>query len=227
MRVKWFLASAAAVLAASAVLSASKPVNAAPTETADIAHGKQVFVAIGCYQCHGYVGQGSQSTGPALVPLRLGDEAFVRYLRAPRGVMPAFSAKLLPAADARDVLGYVRSLSPGAPPGSIALLAPYVIRSAAPRVAAKAAAGPTVSPAPGGGALAEGGKLFAANCAGCHGAHLEGGAGPALRDEGARMSTEQIAAIIINPPPGMPKLSPAPLAAAQVKQVAAFVHEKH
>jgi ubiquinol-cytochrome c reductase cytochrome c subunit len=215
------LAAAGLAFGASAALAITRPIAqdaapAAPAAPGDAAHGKQLFVAIGCYQCHGYVGQGSQSTGPALTPLRLSDEGFVKYLRNPRGVMPAFSAKLLPAADARDVLAYVRSLTPGAPPDRIALLAPYVVHGAAPRapVAAAASSAPIDT--------AAGGKLFAANCAACHGATLDGGMGPKLR--GTSLTADQIAAIILNPPPPMPKLSPAPLSTQQVRQVAAFVH---
>lgn len=207
-------------LGASAALAIARPATpqAAPAPNGDVAHGKQVFVATGCYQCHGYVGQGAQSTGPALVPLRLSNQGFVRYLRQPRGVMPAFSEHILPAADARDVLAYVRSLRPGEPAGRIAMLAPYIVPVAAPRTAVATPAAATSTPVD----SANGGKLYAAHCAACHGAALEGSIGPTLR--GIKLTADQISAVILNPPPPMPKLSPAPLDATDVRRVAAYVH---
>lgn len=230
MTSKWILAGPAAVLGIGVTLSPAEPVTIAvqaPATKGDVAHGKQVFVATGCYQCHGYVGQGAQSTGPALVPMRLGDEDFVRYLRLPSGVMPSFSTKVLPAADARDVLAYIRSLNPGASPEQIALLKPYVAQAALRRAPVAAAAmGVAALPGPTAPVPDEGATLYAANCAVCHGAQREGGMGPALKGKGSTLSAERIAALIVNPPPGMPRLSPTPLDAAQVTKVARFVHSR-
>jgi len=88
-------------------------------------------------------------------------------------------------------------------------------RSAA--LAATATASPEV--------LKSGQKLFAANCAACHGANGEGGAGPNLHGIAARKSLDQTIAFIESPSGGMPKLYPATLTAAQVRDVATYISQ--
>ncbi len=53
-----------------AVLIGSCAVAAAqsPAPPGDAANGYKLFMADGCYQCHGTVGQGSRGTGPRLAP---------------------------------------------------------------------------------------------------------------------------------------------------------------
>ncbi|WP_114570115.1 cytochrome c551 [Exiguobacterium flavidum] len=48
-------------------------------------------------------------------------------------------------------------------------------------------------------------KVFANNCAACHGQNLEGGAGPDLTKVGARLSSAEIQEIIKNGKGAMPK----------------------
>ncbi len=80
----------------------------------------------------------------------------------------------------------------------------------------------TVAPASA-ASLAHGAHVFAQNCAACHGAHGEGGVGPALRNEASRKNLAQAIAWIENPAPPMPKLFPTPLTKKDVEDVAAFV----
>ena len=61
-----------------------------------------------------------------MVNLPLDDAGFANYIRAPTGVMPRFSAKLLPQQDLAPLLAYVRSLPQGRPAAQIPLLARYV-----------------------------------------------------------------------------------------------------
>lgn len=75
-------------------------------------HGFQLFMADGCYQCHGTVGQGGQ--GPTLGRLKLPPPAFQQLVRRPAGAMPAYSEKVLPAADLADIYAYLKSVP--APP---------------------------------------------------------------------------------------------------------------
>ncbi len=71
---------------------------------------------------------------------------------------------------------------------------------------------------------AEHGKqIYLQNCAACHGAAGEGGAGPALKGEHTRKDREQAIAWIKDPQPPMPKLYPAPLSDKDVADVAAYV----
>lgn len=91
-----------------------------------VSHGKAVYTAVGCYTCHGQSGGGSIYTGPPLVPLDLSDEALAAYVRAPSGLMPPFSEKMLSDKDLKAIGAYLRSLPAGRPAAQIPLLAPYV-----------------------------------------------------------------------------------------------------
>lgn len=74
-------------------------------------------------------------------------------------------------------------------------------------------------------ALALRGKnLFAANCAGCHGADGSGLAGPSLRNLSTRLSDAKIADVIKHPKPPMPTLYPSLLSGQDVHDIAAYVH---
>jgi mono/diheme cytochrome c family protein len=69
-----------------------------------------------------------------------------------------------------------------------------------------------------------GAKIFAANCAVCHGvAGKGGGIGPVLKGEHKRKNFRQAVAWIKNPTAPMPKLYPGVLSATDVNNVAAYV----
>ncbi len=74
----------------------------------DAKKGFAAFMADGCYQCHGTVGQGGQ--GPALARLKLPLAAFDQLVRQPAGSMPAYSEKSLPAAELADIYAYLQSI---------------------------------------------------------------------------------------------------------------------
>lgn len=76
----------------------------------DLARGKALFVADGCYGCHGRVGQGSPMTGPALHPLPLPHDVAIAYVRRPGGVMPPYSAAILSDADLSLIVTYIEAL---------------------------------------------------------------------------------------------------------------------
>ena len=81
----------------------------APAGTA--ASGQRTFDAVGCYQCHGYVGQGSRSSGPRLGPEpMLPWAAFSTQVRNPHGEMPPYGTKILPDQALADIYAYLRSL---------------------------------------------------------------------------------------------------------------------
>lgn len=67
-----------------------------------------------------------------------------------------------------------------------------------------------------------GSRLFAANCASCHGGAGEGGAGPRLI--GTSLSANQIVVWIKNPDPPMPRLYPSALSDDDVSAIADYVH---
>lgn len=75
-----------------------------------------------------------------------------------------------------------------------------------------------------GGDKKVGAKIFASNCATCHGPEgAGGGVGPSLRGESQRMNYETAASWIEDPEPPMPLLYPRPLDDQQVRDVSAYV----
>ena len=89
-----------------AAYAQSKPVA---KDNASVAHGRQIWISYGCYQCHGYQGQGG--TGPKLAPNPLPYEAFALQLRRPRARMPIYTAKTVSESDLNDLYAYARSIS--------------------------------------------------------------------------------------------------------------------
>lgn len=81
----------------------------------DAKHGRQLFVATGCFECHGLVGQGSAQTGgPRLAPEPMPAASLTQLLRAPLNQMPAYSEKALSDRDIADIHAYLASIP--APP---------------------------------------------------------------------------------------------------------------
>lgn len=87
--------------------------NSAAGANAD--RGKQIYLKVGCYQCHGRAGQGAPASGPRLGPQGLALEPFVRYVRQPRGEMPPYTARILTDAELADIHAFLRSLPRPAP----------------------------------------------------------------------------------------------------------------
>jgi mono/diheme cytochrome c family protein len=73
------------------------------------ANGKRLFEKDGCYECHGYAGQGSRD-GARIASIAMPRAAFARYVRRPSGAMPAFTSKVLSDADLDDIYAYLESL---------------------------------------------------------------------------------------------------------------------
>jgi ubiquinol-cytochrome c reductase cytochrome c subunit len=86
----------------------------------DAARGQSLYESTGCYECHGFIGQGG-APGPAIAP-PMPFEPFVLQLRQPRLVMIPYSEIVLSDQDAADIYAYLSSLPPPADPASIPLL---------------------------------------------------------------------------------------------------------
>jgi mono/diheme cytochrome c family protein len=71
-----------------------------------VERGKQMFMKIGCYQCHGREAQGA-STGPRLGPNPLPLPAFARAIRTPRNDMPPYSMRILSDGELADLYAFV------------------------------------------------------------------------------------------------------------------------
>lgn len=72
--------------------------------------------------------------------------------------------------------------------------------------------------------LSRGRMLYERECMACHGQRgVDGPIGPGLKDERARKTFPQVRAIVLDPQPPMPKLYPARLTKADVRDVSAYV----
>ena len=92
------------------------------------ANGKAVFMRVGCYTCHGTVGQGG--AGARLSPNTIPLAAMQVWVRGgtpgwsiARG-MPAFPAGVISDSELADVQAYLAGLPPPPKPDDIALLKP-------------------------------------------------------------------------------------------------------
>lgn len=173
--------------------------------------GKALFLKNGCYQCHGYQGQGypgpNAFAGPALAPRPLPLEMIVHQLRAPRGTMPPYSANVVSDQDVADIAAYLQSVPSGPPASQIALLSG--VNAGPARVASE---------------VARGEDVFSQNCSRCHGVSgTEGGTGPSLANERGRKDLGATVAFVKNPAAPMPKLYPGTLSDQDVAAVAAYV----
>jgi mono/diheme cytochrome c family protein len=86
-------------------------------------NGKKLFAAYGCYECHGRQGAGA-AIAPRIGPPALNLTGFVRYVRAPTGQMPPYTAKVVSDQDLADIYSYLKTLPPPPPVSSIPLLNP-------------------------------------------------------------------------------------------------------
>jgi mono/diheme cytochrome c family protein len=83
----------------------------------DAANGNRVYLAVGCFTCHGRSGQGGSYNGPApaLAETKLPLEAFKVFVRLGPNDMPAYADSVLSDKDVADILAFLRSL-PGRRP---------------------------------------------------------------------------------------------------------------
>ena len=95
----------------------------APAPTGSAANGKVLYMKIGCYQCHSEQGQGG-TQGPRLGPRPIAFQAFLRYVRTPRGEMPPYKAKVMSDKDVADVYAFLQALPPPPPLSTLPLLQP-------------------------------------------------------------------------------------------------------
>jgi mono/diheme cytochrome c family protein len=86
--------------------------------------GKAAYIQHGCWQCHGFEGQGSvaSSGGKVLTRTKLPLETFEAFVRSTNRAMPPYSEKILPSADLADIYAYLQSIPKPADYKSIPLL---------------------------------------------------------------------------------------------------------
>jgi mono/diheme cytochrome c family protein len=85
--------------------------NSDTAVTGDAQNGKKIFVADGCYECHGRQGQGSTQTGAARIgPPQLDFDGFKSYVRQPSNQMPPYTSKAVPEKDLADIYAFLKSI---------------------------------------------------------------------------------------------------------------------
>jgi mono/diheme cytochrome c family protein len=112
-RSMWFIAAALI-----AVLGAVSPgTRAQDAPTGDVANGKRIYLADGCFECHGRAGQGGAFNYPAppLAQIEMPVESFQAFLREAPNDMPTYSTAVLSDSEAADIYAFLRSL-PGRKP---------------------------------------------------------------------------------------------------------------
>jgi mono/diheme cytochrome c family protein len=98
------------ILALIAPVASSSRAEDAPA--GDAVKGKRIYMAVGCFECHGRFGQGGDFKGPApsIAHTELPLDAFTMQLRQPAENMPTYAEAALPEKDVADIFAYVQSL---------------------------------------------------------------------------------------------------------------------
>ena len=112
-----YVSAFAAAVMAFAVVGFVAGATAETVASGDAGNGKRIFLADGCFECHGRVGQGGAMNypAPAIAQLEMPVESFVAFLRDAPNDMPAYSVGVLSDKEATDIYAFLRSL-PGRKP---------------------------------------------------------------------------------------------------------------
>jgi mono/diheme cytochrome c family protein len=86
------------------------------------AEGKRLFLAYGCYQCHGTTGAGGGMAGPRLAPNPLPLEGVKAKLRTASGRMPVYTPGVVTDSEIAAIVAYLQSVPSGTPAEDIPLL---------------------------------------------------------------------------------------------------------
>jgi mono/diheme cytochrome c family protein len=72
--------------------------------------GQRLYVSFGCYECHGYEGQGSLQTGGSRIgPPQVPYSGFVAYVRHPTGQMPPYTSKAVSDSQLANIYVFLQS----------------------------------------------------------------------------------------------------------------------
>jgi mono/diheme cytochrome c family protein len=74
----------------------------------NVQNGKRLYLKDGCYECHGYAGQGG--AGARLAPKVLSAANLIKYVRHPAGSMPPYTNKVVSDAELTDIRAFLASL---------------------------------------------------------------------------------------------------------------------
>ena len=107
---RFHLVAAAALLLGAGSLAT--PGRAQDAPSGDAAKGKRIYLADGCFVCHGRSGQGGAYNGPSplLAKTPMPFDGFKGQVRAPSNDMPAYSEPVMSDKDIADIYAFVQSL---------------------------------------------------------------------------------------------------------------------
>ncbi len=117
---RWVKIGAAATIFAGFALQAQAQTQ---TLTPAAAKGKASYVKHGCWQCHGFEGQGGIA-GPALAPNPKPLAVYQAFVRNTNGPMPPYQKTILPDEDLADLHAYLLTIPKAADYKTIPLLNP-------------------------------------------------------------------------------------------------------
>jgi ubiquinol-cytochrome c reductase cytochrome c subunit len=111
------------VIVGLAAFTASFALYQANALAASAENGRAAFLKHGCWQCHGYQGQGGVA-GLKLAPNPIPFETLSNFVRTTNRAMPPFRKEILSDEDLADIYAYLQSIPKDPDPGSIPLLNP-------------------------------------------------------------------------------------------------------
>lgn len=105
-------------------LTALTVVSLAQAAESSSDRGKALFDKVGCWECHGYSGQGGTGpmSGPRIARTRLPQEVFIALLRRPISMMPPYGPALLTDQQIADLYAFLQSRPQPKPAAEISLL---------------------------------------------------------------------------------------------------------
>jgi mono/diheme cytochrome c family protein len=115
---------AALVVAAFGLGAFDRAARAQDAPPGDAVEGKRLYLAVGCFTCHGRSGQGGAMNGPvpALAKTAMPFDGFKGQLRQPADEMPAYSEKVMTDRQIADIYAFVESLPGRRPTGDMKIL---------------------------------------------------------------------------------------------------------
>jgi mono/diheme cytochrome c family protein len=72
-------------------------------------NGKRLYLRDGCWECHGYAGQGGRD-GAQIANTSFTTAQLTRYVRRPTGAMPAYSDKVVSDEELANIWSYLKSM---------------------------------------------------------------------------------------------------------------------
>ena len=106
--------------APTAVAQQEQSSGANETPKGNAQNGKKLYNDTGCWQCHGYSGQGGAA--PKIAPDPTPYQRFAQYIRKPSGSMPPYTTKVLPDSNLADIYAFLLTIPKPPDPKDIPLL---------------------------------------------------------------------------------------------------------